>query len=123
VYGGEKEGRKEEKERRACGGVVVDWFSRSIKCLVDWFDRTDRSIDRLTGPTRMSDTLFVGGLYAQVRILEVTAVDAASFHARFSARERRYIYRLVTGRRWGAVLVCGFEEVGSPGVYTRGPLK
>lgn len=35
----------------------------------------------------------------QVRVLEVDAVDAARFHARFSARERKYVYRLVTGRR------------------------
>lgn len=34
----------------------------------------------------------------QVRVLDVAAVDAAAFHARFSARERRYVYRLVTGR-------------------------
>lgn len=35
----------------------------------------------------------------QVRVLDVAAVDAAAFHARFSARERRYVYRLVNGRR------------------------
>lgn len=37
----------------------------------------------------------------QVAVLDVAAVDAdaaAGFHARFSARERRYVYRLVTGR-------------------------
>lgn len=42
-----------------------------------------------------------------MRVLEVAAVDAARFHARFSARERKYVYRLVTGRRCvRPVVVC-----------------
>lgn len=67
---------------------------------------------------RIHDVLF--GV-VQVRVLEVTAVDAAAFHARFSARERRYVYRLVTGRRYVRVFepCCTSDQ---PRMYTVGRL-